>query len=91
MRLPKRLIGRRMGLTTPFLRSVFMAKAKPYEPTVAEILAWMREIRSPSWAATVRSVEYAISELKEEARRERRRLSAAARRRSGQGASAAPQ
>jgi hypothetical protein len=80
-----------MGLTTPFSRSVFMAKAKPYEPTVAEILAWMREIRSPSWAATVRSVEYAISELKEEARRERRRLSAAARRRSGQEASAARQ
>ena len=53
-----------------------MSRAEPYEPTVAELLAWMREIPSPSWKETVRSVEYAISELKEDARRARRRAKA---------------
>ena len=48
------------------------------EPTLAEVLAWMRAIPSPSWRASVRDVEYAISEIKEEARREDRRLASKA-------------
>jgi hypothetical protein len=45
-------------------------------PTVAEVLAWMRAIPTPSWAASVRDVEYAVAKIKEEARRARRRRGA---------------
>ncbi|HWU14158.1 MAG TPA: hypothetical protein VN157_09130 [Caulobacter sp.] len=49
------------------------------EPTVAEVLAWMRERPPFSWADTIRDIEYAVSEIKDEARRTRRRTRAAAR------------
>lgn len=46
------------------------------EPTVAEVLAWMRERPPFSWADTIRDIEYAVSEIKDEARRTRRRTRA---------------
>jgi len=49
------------------------------EPTVAEVLAWMRERPPFSWADTIRDIEYAVSEIKDEARRTRRRTRGAAR------------
>jgi len=49
------------------------------EPTVAEVLAWMRERPPFSWADTIRDIEYAVSEIKDEARRTRRRTRAATR------------
>lgn len=53
---------------------------RPPEPTVAEVLAWMRERPPFSWADTIRDIEYAVSEIKDEARRTRRRARATARR-----------
>lgn len=46
---------------------------RPLEPTVADVLAWMRERPPFSWADTIRDIEYAVSEIKDEARRTRRR------------------
>lgn len=43
------------------------------EPTVAEVLAWMRRMPSFSWSDTIRDIEYAVSEIKDETRRTRRR------------------
>jgi hypothetical protein len=45
------------------------------EPTVEQLLDWMREIGTPSWQKTVRDIEYALGEMQEEAelKRSRRR------------------
>ncbi len=43
------------------------------EPSIADLLAWMKAIPTPSWSATVRDVDYAVAEIKDEARRKRRR------------------
>lgn len=53
--------------------------ARTPEPTVAEVLAWMREMPSLSWANTIRDIEYVVSEMKDDARRSRRRARAKAR------------
>jgi len=52
-----------------------MPRSTSQDPSVAELLAWMREIPTPSWANVVRSVEYAVAELKDEALQARRRRS----------------
>ena len=46
---------------------------RPPEPTVADVLAWMRERPPFSWADTIRDIEYAVSEIKDEGGRTRRR------------------
>jgi len=46
---------------------------KRREPTVEQLLAWMREIDTPSWQKTVRDVEYALGEMQEEAELKKRR------------------
>ncbi|NQE63577.1 hypothetical protein [Caulobacter sp. RHG1] len=52
--------------------------ARFHEPTATEVLGWIRERPPFSWADTIRDIQYAVSEIKDEARRTRRRARAQA-------------